>query len=123
VDSKETHDDFVVSPCAAPAEAVEILSPLETGTTRRRLRGRGRDRETDVSHECTALAGGPAVPKRLGNWLMRRGAVGEAPSISYMEGALLYSARPTDFCQDRHAERVTNWLLPGGRRLTLYRPV
>jgi len=103
VDSKETHDDFVANPCAAPAEAVEILSPLETGTTRRRLRGRGRDRETDISHGCTALAGGPAVPGRLGNWLIRRGVASKAPCISYMEGALPYSARQTYSGQDRHA--------------------
>jgi hypothetical protein len=43
--------------------------------------------------------GRPAVPGRPGNWLIWLGVVGEAPSISYMEGALLYCARQTDLAK------------------------
>jgi hypothetical protein len=58
------------------------------------------DRETGVSHGCLALAGG--AQRRGGRATGRSGAArpGKAPSISYMEGVLLHSARHEEFCRD-----------------------
>jgi hypothetical protein len=80
--------------CATLAEAVEILSPLETAA----IRGQPWD---------VGKAGKPVV--RAGAWHWRGGAQrlgsratggsdaawpDKAPFISYMKGALLHSARP-----------------------------
>jgi len=43
------------------------------------------------------------VQGKPGNWPTRYGATDKAPSTSYVEGALFYSARPGRICQDRHA--------------------
>jgi hypothetical protein len=70
------------------------------------------DRETGVSHGCLALAGG--AQRRGGRATGRSGAArpGKAPSISYMEGALLHSARQRGFCRD---DTLANLAMPGGR--------
>jgi hypothetical protein len=55
---------------------------------------------------------------------MRRGAVGEAPSISYMEGALRYCARQTDYGHNRHAGNADIRLcfpIRRGQRIDYYR--
>src|ERR1700722_15134769 len=46
-----------------------------------------------------------AAPGRPGNWLTWGGKPGKAPSISYMEGALLHSARQWGF---RHRATPVN---------------
>jgi hypothetical protein len=61
--------------------------------------GREKDWETGSSHGCLALAGGA---RRWRGWATSRpGAVrpNKAPSISYVEGALLHSARHRGLCQ------------------------
>jgi hypothetical protein len=57
------------------------------------------DRETGSSHGCLALAGGAQCWG--GRVTGRFGAArpSKAPSISYMEGALLHSARHDGFCR------------------------
>jgi|HubBroStandDraft_2_1064218.scaffolds.fasta_scaffold347430_2 hypothetical protein len=59
------------------------------------------DRETGASRGCLALAGG--AQRRRGRATGRFGAArpGKAPSISYMEGALLRPARPRRFLPGR----------------------
>jgi hypothetical protein len=69
---KEIRNNFAGNPCAVPARGSRNTSPSETGTTRRRLRGRERNRETGTSCGYTALAGGPEgrggrVTDRLGS--------------------------------------------------------
>jgi len=61
------------------------------------------DRETGVSHGCLVLAGG--AQRWGGRATGRFGAArpGKAPSISYMEGVLLHSARHEGFLPGRHA--------------------
>ena len=70
------------------AEAVEMLSPLETGTTRGRPRERGRSRETGPRAGTwpRRAARGAAKTRQLAS---RRGEAGQGPSISYMEGPCL----------------------------------
>ena len=57
------------------------------------------DRATGLSHGCLALAGG--AQRWGGRATGRFGAarLGKAPSISYMEGALLHSARQRGSCR------------------------
>jgi hypothetical protein len=71
------------------------------------------DWETGVSHGCLALAGG--AQRRGGRATGRLGAArpGKAPSISYMEGALLHSARHKEFCR---ADTLANVVMREVRR-------
>ena len=77
-----------------------MLSPLETGTARRRLRDVGGAGKPD-----------PNAGSLL--WRAARSAgKGQVPCISYMEGTLSYSARHKRLGQDRHAGKHSH----GSRR-------
>jgi hypothetical protein len=90
-----------------------MLSPLETGTTWRATSGTwewtGKPvYRTGVWYWRAARgageAGQPVASERRGH--------SEAPSISYMEGALLHSARHQGFCR---GDTLANLATPGGR--------
>ena len=72
------------------------------------------DRETGVSYGFLALAGG--AQRWEGRATGRFGAArpSKAPSISYMEGALLHSARQRCFCR---GDTLANVAVPSDRDL------
>jgi hypothetical protein len=58
------------------------------------------DRATGLSHGCLALAGGAQRWGGRATGCFGAARPDKAPSISYMEGALLHSARQRGFCRD-----------------------
>jgi len=81
VDKEKSLNYFRLGLAQHPGRGVEIHSPPETGTTWRRLRGRGRSWETGTSCGCLDLAGvgngyHPGVTsgtwEELGNWHLVR---------------------------------------------------
>jgi hypothetical protein len=58
------------------------------------------NRATGLSHGCLALAGGAQRWGGRATGRFRAARLDKAPSISYMEGALLHSARHRGFCRD-----------------------
>jgi hypothetical protein len=65
--------------CAAPAYAVEMVSPLETGTTWGRPQERGSSRETGPSRGYLAPAGGARRRQEPGNWPAGAARPGRVP--------------------------------------------
>ena len=92
MDSGKIRDKWASGSCAASAEAVEMLSPLETGTIWGRPRGRGRSRETGPSrgYLAPAAARGAGKARQLTE-LARRGR--ERPLHLIHGGAFSYTAR------------------------------
>jgi hypothetical protein len=77
VDSRGISDWPRERSCAAGTLAVQLLSPLKTGTSWGRLRGRWRSRATGASSEYLTLRGGPEDTscRVIGAPVARRGEV------------------------------------------------
>ena len=90
---------LAAGPCAAFAEAVIMLSPLETGTTWGWPRERGRSRETGLLARVPGPGGRRAAPGKASQLagLARRGRV--RPLHLIHGGALPDSARQERLCQ------------------------
>src|ERR1700729_3505709 len=107
--AKKPQNELPLALARRSLRRVEMLLPLETGTIR------GQPRDAGTAGKPVVLAGtwhwrgggggrggarpggggggGRAAPGKPGNWRIRSGEADKAPSISYMEGALLHSAR------------------------------